>query len=331
MCTTMVELSPDTSRTLSEEALASSLLGDLRGLLKRGSSTASDLVFEAPDTLTALQNAGLGDDRLGVAEVVASTLDQALAQLSPEQGAALRIMLGRDERTQGMRLGERRERAARATGVKATTFRSHQERSMLDLLAQRLAVELLRARQPMSRLPIEEGQWYRWTPESSRAPTQADVARAIEQFEGPDTPWGREAASWLKTEALAAHPASVTYVCLADGRIQGFFAIKGGVVSLSQRHGRDALGALPGAPVRPELGASLVDWIARHRDADPFTESVLLRYAISIALNVAKLQGNAVFALDAHDEEQANSMIERYGFRRATGSRTRIWIPLHPV
>jgi hypothetical protein len=178
-----------------------------------------------------------------------------------------------------------------------------------------------------------EGLWYQWTPINAESVAYEDVAQAVEGFESLENPAGRAATAWLKDEALANHPSTVTYVLMRDGRVEGFIAMASASVTLKQSH-RKKLG--PGQrdyPLSPTQGASLVAWLAKHREAET-AGSRLLAYALSIALDVARLQGTVAFVLDPYDEESAAQWMNRHRFRRseteARAGLRRLWIPLHP-
>jgi hypothetical protein len=176
-----------------------------------------------------------------------------------------------------------------------------------------------------------QGNWYQWTPANAASAAYADIERAVADFESIDTDAGREATRWLQEDALRDHPSTITYVLLSGSRIDGYFAIASGSVTLTQRHRK---GLAPGQSdyvLSPTQGASLIAWVARHRDgATPGRKIVL--YALSIALKVARLQGTPVAVLDPFDDATAELWVERYQFRRSRtpgGNDMRLWVPLH--
>lgn len=180
----------------------------------------------------------------------------------------------------------------------------------------------------------DEGLWYQWTPSNAGSVAYADIATAVESFESIDTAAGEEATAWLRSHALANHPSTITYLYAVEDRIEGYFAIASSSVTLSQSH-RSRLGPLQrDYQIHPTQGASLITWLARHKDSDQATAGVLLRYAIFIALKVATLQGTVVIVVEAYDERLATHWTKRYGFRRAGSTETgkaRLWLPLHPL
>ncbi|HSZ14153.1 MAG TPA: hypothetical protein VK790_08965 [Solirubrobacteraceae bacterium] len=176
-----------------------------------------------------------------------------------------------------------------------------------------------------------EGSWYQWTPANAASAAYSDIEQAIAAFESIDTDAGREAARWLREDALLDHPSTITYVLLHDGQIDGYFAIASGSVTLTQRHRK---GLSPGQRdylLSPTQGASLIAWVARHRDSQTRGRGIVL-YALFIALKVSRLQGTPVAVLDPFDDETAALWVERYGFRRSRtpgGNDVRLWVPLH--
>jgi hypothetical protein len=176
-----------------------------------------------------------------------------------------------------------------------------------------------------------EGSWYQWTPANAASAAYEDIEQAIAEFESIDTPGGEAAARWLREDALRDHPSTITYVLLAGKRIEGYFAIASGSVTLTQRHRKGLARGQNDYPLSPTQGASLIAWVARHRDGDTPGRSIVL-YALSIALKVARLQGTPVAVLDPFDDETATLWVKRYGFRRSRtpgGNDVRLWVPLH--
>lgn len=89
----------------------------------------------------------------------------------------------------------------------------------------------------------------------------------------------------------------------------------------------------PDARLAPTQGASLIVWLAKHRDATIEGE-VILELAESMALAAAKRQGAVALVLDPFDDDTASLWTKKYGFRRSRtevrqGSQHRLWYPLH--
>ncbi len=180
---------------------------------------------------------------------------------------------------------------------------------------------------------VGKALWHRWSPANARNIAYADIARGVAAFEPLDLRAGRAAAAWLKNEALANHPATLTYVLVRDGLVEGFFAICSSAVTLKESHRRELAAVHESHAFASTQGASMLVWLAKHREARSPGEEIL-DYAISIALDVAKRQGTLTFVIDPFDEQTAQMLMDRYGFKR---SRTevreglcRLWAPLYP-
>jgi hypothetical protein len=175
--------------------------------------------------------------------------------------------------------------------------------------------------------------WCQWTPTTAESRAFEDVARAVEKFRSRDNPPGREATRWLKEEALANHPSTISYVLMRDGRIEGYVALASSSVELKQSHRKALSSGQRGHRLSPTQGASLLAWIAKHEEAE-IDGALLLKFAISIARRAAFLQGEVALVLDPFDEQLARLWIERYGFVRSQtrirgGMLRRLWFPLY--
>lgn len=126
------------------EEVAAELRKCLAALVRRGSALPSDLVFETPETLHALRQLGVGNDAGDQLEMlVADAIGQVVEDLPASDAKVAQIMLGLDPTVRGMKLGERRERAAKILDIAAGTFRNRQEARVLNDIAQALAIALL--------------------------------------------------------------------------------------------------------------------------------------------------------------------------------------------
>jgi hypothetical protein len=173
--------------------------------------------------------------------------------------------------------------------------------------------------------------WHQWTPENAEDAVYADIARGVEEFESLESPAGEAATAWLKEDALPNHPSTITYLLALDGRIEGYFALASSSLELTQSHRKQLKSGQKDYLLDPTQGASLVAWIARHRDAVVSGRSLFL-YAISVAQDAARLQGAVAFVLDPYDEKTAAKWAANYGFKSARtprGEKPRLWIPLH--
>jgi hypothetical protein len=179
--------------------------------------------------------------------------------------------------------------------------------------------------------------WYQWTPDNAANVAYEDIARGVAAFESLETQAGRAATAWLKDDSLPNHPSTITYLLVLDGRVEGYFALASSSLELTQRHRRQLKPGQKDYLIDPTQGASLVAWIAKHRDAVVSGRRLFL-YAISVAKDAAAIQGAVAFVLDPYDQETAERWVERYGFKSSrTPKRTqtqaeetpRLWIPLH--
>jgi hypothetical protein len=180
----------------------------------------------------------------------------------------------------------------------------------------------------------EDWFWCRWTPHTAESRGFEDVTRAVKKFRSLDNPPGREATRWLKEEALANHPATVSWVLMGDGRIEGYFAVASTSVELKQSHRKALSSGQRDQRLTPTQGATLVAWLARHEEAE-LDGALLLKFALSVARRAAFWQGTVALALDPFDETLAKLWVERYEFMqsrtRVRGDRLwRLWTPLYP-
>jgi hypothetical protein len=86
--------------------------------------------------------------------------------------------------------------------------------------------------------------------------------------------------------------------------------------------------------LHPRQGASLIAWVAKHREATLPGELILL-HAAWVATTVAVLQGNLLLTVDSFDESVAEFWQEHDGFRLSQSAEEgrpnrllRLWLPL---
>lgn len=172
----------------------------------------------------------------------------------------------------------------------------------------------------------DEERWRIWCPAEAG---NADVAQAVEKFEPLRHPAARAATAWLKEEALATHPFTLTYLYMLDRRVEGFFAICSASVELRQSHRKQLA---PEVSLPPTQGASLIAWLAKHRDTAMPGEKIV-DFAFSIAAKVAEQQGTTALVLDPFDDATASMWLARYEFRESATKiredQRRLWMPLH--
>ena len=449
--------------TKNAKEVAAELRKGLATLVRAGSATASDFVFETPEVLHTLRERGAAPTGAPLEVQMEETLLRAIDKLPSADAAAARIMFGVDPDFRATRLGERREHAAAVLGVAPGTFRNRHEDRLLDSLSQEVTLALLSA-QPsiehreggkgrdrsrvllihgrdsigvkevaklVERLGLEpilwqealdrigllspsmierfrscldvaqgvivvlegglgesalnlvfeaglalglaeertvvvqlgdqtppddlaavdilrlrsteesanalssalasagctipgpsteptkgiDAGWYRWTPENAADPVYADIAEAVRTFQPISYPAGDAAAEWLSEKALERFPGITTYLCIADGRLEGFVALEmGSIVLRNEKQEGESFGAV------------VIRWMARHRDA-PGTGEDLLVFAIALATEVGEKLGAAALVLQPFDAGEAAIWVKKFHFRKASESDY-LWMPL---
>jgi hypothetical protein len=157
-------------------------------------------------------------------------------------------------------------------------------------------------------------EWVAWTPHAAR---DSELSAAVHAFEPVDNEAGHRNAAWLKEEAVANHPSTVTHLLVVEGRVDGFVALCSGTAKLSQRHRRSLRHDEAEHELNPRQPVAHVAWIAKHRDTE-ISGAELIAQAIGIALEVVEYgQGQIALSLDAFDERTADMWRSRYGFRRS--------------
>jgi hypothetical protein len=140
----------ETSTQRAEE-VATELRRGLSTLIRLGSATSADLVFETPEVLHALRHLGVQPRSGPLEDQVEAALEEAIDDLPPADAEAARVMLGVDPNFRTTKLGERREEAAQILGVVPGTFRNRHEDRLLDVLAKKMTLSLLSAPQSADR------------------------------------------------------------------------------------------------------------------------------------------------------------------------------------
>ena len=177
--------------------------------------------------------------------------------------------------------------------------------------------------------------WHVWSPQVADDSAYSYLADGVLEFESKDTDSGRAATDWLKYQALANHPSAVTRLVVRDGRVEGFYALCSAEVKLTQRSRKELREDEENTHrLHPRQGASLIAWVAKHREATIPGELILL-HAIWVATTVAGLQGNILLTVDSFDESIAEFWQDRYGFRMSRSADDggpdrllRLWLPL---
>lgn len=129
------------SSTFAQTVSVSSLADELLRLVRRGFAAPllMDLEeFPALRQLTGTQQMTPAERALNLHDL----LKRAISQLPEPSRAAMRAVGEMEESTAGRSLGYRRQVAAKALGIAATTFRTHKEPRLIKELAQTLVIEL---------------------------------------------------------------------------------------------------------------------------------------------------------------------------------------------
>jgi hypothetical protein len=131
--------------TKNAETIAAEVRKGLATLVRLGSATSSDFVFETPEVLHALRQLGVASAGEPLELEVEKALTRAIDELPLADAEAARIMFGVDPTFRSIRVGERREHAAETLGVAPGTFRNRHEDRLLDSLSRKVALFLLSA------------------------------------------------------------------------------------------------------------------------------------------------------------------------------------------
>jgi len=117
---------------------------------------AADLMKQ--ETLLALAPAlhVQGSDRAEMATLLVDQLADALRRLPVPTANAARALLGTDHSTEALRLGDRREAAARLLGVEPATFRRHREPELFEDIARALLLTAADRRRPSRKTGSEQ-------------------------------------------------------------------------------------------------------------------------------------------------------------------------------
>src|SRR4051812_9645797 len=122
--------------------------------------------------------------------------------------------------------------------------------------------------------------WHVWSPTIADDPAYAHLAEGVQDFESKDTEGGRAATDWLKYHSLANHPSTVTRLVVRAGLVEGFYALCSAEVRLTQRHRKELEEDDENTHrLHPRQGASLIAWVAKHREATVPGELILLHAA----------------------------------------------------
>ncbi len=176
---------------------------------------------------------------------------------------------------------------------------------------------------------MADHEWVHLTDEQLAA--DAELVEAIDRFQAPNLPAGEAAEHWLKESALREMDRVATYVLIHRGEVGAFYSLRMGEAELRTSH-RESVGGS-----HPRLGAVLIVWLARAREAH-VNAGTILRHAVGLGQIAARNVGAVVIALDPYDAATERFWRERFGFRAsltrrrdASGEeRARLWLPLFP-
>jgi hypothetical protein len=176
---------------------------------------------------------------------------------------------------------------------------------------------------------VTKREWVHLTGEQIEA--DGGLLESVDRFEAPPSPAGEAATEWLKQSALDRTGNIATYVLLAGDRVLAFYSLGMGEVELRTQHRKTVGGR------HPRVGAVVVLWLARAKEADVDAE-VILTHAVGIGRIAGRHVGAGVIALDPFDAATEAFWRERFGFkasltrrRDANGEdRSRLWLPLFP-
>jgi hypothetical protein len=147
---------------------------------------------------------------------------------------------------------------------------------------------------------------------------------ALDRFDAGPTPAGAAATAWLRDHALSQHQMSRTRLCIADGRICGYYSLCNSTFEISSRKRRQLLQVETTIRTLP---ASLVTWLAKDRQVG-VDGKLLIRHAVATAREAAAVTASVALVVDPFDDATADMWKERFGFRESSGESDRLWIPL---
>jgi hypothetical protein len=129
----------------------------LRSLLRRGSATPSDWLFHGADVIPRLRRLEIpgAANEQALAQALSLRLVEAVESLPGPQNEAARFLFGLAPQSRGLKLRDRRARAAECFDVQPDSLRAHVEPRLLDGLAQQLALLLTLDRMVLGTSPDE--------------------------------------------------------------------------------------------------------------------------------------------------------------------------------
>lgn len=140
------------------------------------------------------------------------------------------------------------------------------------------------------------GEWVCLT--DARVSEEPELLEMIDSFTPVDKPAGGEAARWLRDDALASGSAGSTrtWMCLDEGKIQGFAAL----CATSVEFAKPALLGMGLSANRHVQGSMLVAQAARHRESG-IDGRHLIAFSFAIAREISETIGCVALVLDPAD------------------------------
>jgi hypothetical protein len=163
--------------------------------------------------------------------------------------------------------------------------------------------------------------WVQWIPATEKSADKG-LSKAIQDFEPLPNEAGSACARWLKESSLMQWPQTVTWVLYRNGLVEGFIAMRSGIVELD----------IPRKKVW-EKGetvpwpCTVVEWMCR-RAGDDFDGKRLINQAIYKATQVGETQGNAALVIEPFSPRIREILLREHDYLRRTG-QGHLWLPLN--
>ncbi len=167
--------------------------------------------------------------------------------------------------------------------------------------------------------------WYRWTPIDAEIAADSKIADAVAAFECLENEAGEAASRWLRDDALASHPATVTSLLIGPGQVLGFVAMGAGTIRLTKR---DLRSFMPSSRAGTDHGVAVIQCVGRHRNTSPGTGRLLVEFAIGEALQAAEHTGVVALVIEPPNRASARFFTDRWHFQPFERSATSLWLPL---
>jgi hypothetical protein len=163
--------------------------------------------------------------------------------------------------------------------------------------------------------------WVPWIPATAES-ADTGLTDAIGTFEPLNYIAGAAGARWLKESSLMQWPQTVTWVLYRDGLIEGFIALRSGIVELPLARAR-----VWEKQVTYRWPCTVVEWMCR-RDGDAFDGKRLINQAIYRAREVGKTQGNVALVIEPFDAKIKEILLKEHDYLSPTG-QGHLYLPLY--